>query len=199
MLPDEEYDPRRALRAAQRRRPDPVPASGFTVRDAVAADMPHCRAIYNHYVENSTVTFDEQPLSHQAFRAKFAKAQKNGWPWLVAVSGDGATGGEVLGYAYVSSYRDRSAYRFTLEDAIYLGPAATGKGIGKALLGELIERARAGGFREIVAVIADQGAEASIALHERMGFKEIGRMGRVGFKFDRWLGTVFLQLSLKKK
>src|SRR5690606_7858723 len=99
--------------------------------------------------------------------------------------------GEVLGYAYVSAYRDRSAYRFTVEDAIYLGPAATGKGIGKALLAELVARAKAAGIREIVAVIADKGAEGSIALHERLGFKEIGRMGRVGYKFDRWLGTVF--------
>ena len=106
--------------------------------------------------------------------------------------------GEVLGFAYVSAYRDRSAYRYTVEDAIYLGPAATGKGLGRALLRELIVRAKAGGFREIVAVVADFGAEASIALHEKHGFKEIGRMGRVGYKFDRWLGTIFLQLSLKK-
>ncbi|OJX70215.1 MAG: N-acetyltransferase family protein [Micrococcales bacterium 73-13] len=184
------------MRAAQRRRPDPPAPAGFTIRDAVAGDMPHCRAIYNHYVENSTVTFDEAPLSHARMRAKFHKAQEHGWPWLVAVSGP-TDDGEVLGYAAVSSYRDRSAYRYTVEDAIYLGPAATGRGIGSALLRELIGRAREAGFREIVAVIADQGAEASIALHERQGFKEIGRMGRVGFKFDRWLGTVFLQLSLR--
>jgi len=194
VLPEDEYDPTRALRAARRRRPDPVAPTGFSIRDAVAADMPHCRAIYNHYVENSMVTFDEQPLTHAQFRAKFTKAQKHDWPWLVAVS----DGGEILGYAYLSAYRDRSAYRFTVEDAIYLGPAATGRGIGSALLGALIERGRERGYREIVAVIADQGAEASIALHERFGFKEIGRMGRVGFKFDRWLGTVFLQRSLKK-
>ena len=195
VLPEQEYDPKRALRAAKLRRPDPEPKAGFTIRDAVAADVPDCRAIYNYYVENSTVTFDEVALTYAQFRAKFAKAQKREWPWLVALSASG----EVLGYAYLSAYRDRSAYRFTVEDAIYLGPAATGKGIGKALLGELVERARAGGFREIVAVIADQGAEASIALHEKLGFVEIGRMGKVGFKFDRWLGTVYLQLSLKPK
>lgn len=191
---DGEYDPKLALRAAKRRRPDPVVPTGFTIRDAVAADVPHCRAIYNYYVENSTVTFDEELLTHAQYRAKFSKAQQRGWPWLVAES----PSGEILGFAYLSAYRDRSAYRYTVEDAIYLGPAATGKGIGRALLTELVERAKAGGFREIVAVIADHGAEASIALHEKLGFKEIGRMGRVGYKFDRWLGTIFLQRSLKK-
>ena len=194
MLPDDDYDPRRALRAARRRRPDPIASEvAFVLRDAVAADVPHCRAIYNHYVENSTVTFDEEPLTLAEMRAKFQKVQKAGYPWLIAESPTG----DVLGYAYVSAYRDRSAYRFTVEDAIYLGPAATGKGIGKALLTELIARSKALGLREIVAVIADKGADGSIALHERLGFKEIGRMGRVGYKFDRWLGTVFMQRSLK--
>ena len=79
---DEEYDPKRALRAAKMRRPDPVPATGFTIRDAELADMPHCRAIYNYYVENSTVTFDEERLTHAQYRAKYAKALKNGWPWI---------------------------------------------------------------------------------------------------------------------
>lgn len=194
VLVDDEYDPKRALRAAKLRRPDPVAQTGFTIRDAVITDVPDCRAIYNYYVENSTVTFDEEQLTHAQYRAKFTKAQKRGWPWIVAES----PSGEVLGFAYLSAYRDRSAYRFTVEDAIYLGPAATGRGIGRALLAELIDRAKAGGFREIVAVVADQGAEGSIALHEKFGFKEIGRMGRVGYKFDRWLGTIFLQLSLKK-
>ncbi len=195
MLPDEEYDPKRALRAARRRRPDPPVSEGaFVIRDATSEDVPHCRAIYNHYVENSTVTFDEEPLTLAEMRAKFDKGQRAGHPWLIAA----APSGEVLGYAYVTAYRDRAAYRYTVEDAIYLGPAATGKGIGRALLTELIARSKAAGLKEIVAVIADKGAEGSIALHERLGFKEIGRMGRVGYKFDRWLGTVFLQKSLRR-
>ncbi len=86
---------------------------------------------------------------------------------------------------------------FTAEDSIYLGPGATGKGIGTALLGELIARAKAAGLKELVAVIADQGAEASIAIHERYGFTLVGRMGRVGYKFGHWVGTVMLQKSLK--
>ncbi len=194
VLPEEDYDPRLALRAARRRRPDPTTAPlEFAIRDATVADMPHCRAIYNYYVTNSTVTFDEAEISHAQMRAKLTKTTSEGNPFLVAVS----PSCEILGYAYVTAYRDRTAYRFTVEDAIYLGPAATGKGIGKALLGELVKRAKAAGRKEIVAVIADKGAEASLALHARYGFKEVGRMGRVGFKFGRWLGTVFLQKSLK--
>lgn len=194
MLPDDDYDPRRALRAARRRRPDPPSApAAFVIRDATSADLPHCLAIYNHYVANSTVTFDEQPLTLAEMRAAHERGERAGYPWLVAQSASG----EVLGYANVSAYRDRSAYRYTVEDAIYLAPAATGRGIGRALLTELIARAAAAGLREIVAVIADSGADASLALHERLGFVEIGRMGRVGVKFDRWLGTIFLQRSLR--
>jgi len=194
VLPEEEYDPQRALRAAKARRPDPAsPSFAFSLRDATPQDMPDCRAIYNHYVQNSTVTFDERPLTQAQFRAKLSHIQKEGNPWLVATS----PSGEILGYAYVGMYRDRSAYRYTVEDSIYLAPAATGKGIGRALLAELLVRARAAGRREVIAIIADKGAEGSIALHERLGFREQGRMGRVGFKFDRWLGTIFLQKSLK--
>ena len=105
--------------------------------------------------------------------------------------------GQLLGYALVAPWKSKRAYRYTVEDSIYLGPAASGKGLGRALLGALIDASRAAGLKEMLAVIADQGAEASIALHERFGFTEIGRMGRVGFKFDRWLGTVLLQKSLK--
>jgi len=194
VLPEEEYDPKRALRAAKLRRPDTAAEPfAFAIRDATLLDMPHCRAIYNHYVANSTVTFDEAPLTQAAFRSKFTRIQKEGNPWIVAVS----PGGEVLGYAYAGMYRDRSAYRYTVEDSVYLAPAATGRGIGKALLAELVRRAKAAGRKEIIAIIADRGAEASIALHAKLGFKEQGRMGRVGFKFGRWLGTVFMQKSLK--
>ena len=190
----EEYDPKKALRAARMRRPDPEDGPfTFEVRDAVPADIPHVRAIYNHYVRNSTVTFDEGELSLAQMRAKLAKARKLGHPFLVAVR----PSGEIIGYATVSPWREKAAYRFTVENSIYLGPAATGKGVGTVLLRALIDASKAAGIKEIIAVIADRGAEASIALHEKFGFKEIGRMGRVGYKFDRWLGTVLLQKSLK--
>ncbi|HAQ60087.1 MAG TPA: N-acetyltransferase family protein, partial [Microbacterium sp.] len=93
----------------------------------------------------------------------------------------------------------KSAFRFTVENSIYLGHAAAGKGLGRALLEALIAACEEKGIREIVAVISDKGADASIALHEKLGFTEVGRMGRVGFKFGRWLGTVYLQKSLSPK
>lgn len=190
---EEEYNPRRKLPRHLRPAPEPAPEFSFALRDATARDIPDMLEIYNHYVANSTVTFDEDPLTLAEMRKKFADAQRLGYPWLVAAS----PSGQVLGYAYVLPYRAKAAYRFTVENSIYLGAAATGKGIGKALMAELLPRAKAAGVKEIVAVIADKGAEASLKLHRDFGFTEIGHMGRVGFKFGRWLGTYLLQRSLK--
>lgn len=189
---EEEYEKRRTLPRRLQPPPPEEPPFSFTMRDALSTDLPDILEIYNHYVANSTVTFDEEPMTLRDLRAKFQHLAKLGLPFLVAVSG----GGRVLGYAYVAPWRQKAAYRYTVESTIYLGAAATGKGLGTALLGELIERARAAGIRELIAVIADQGAQGSIALHERFGFAEIGRLGRVGFKFDRWLGTILYQKSL---
>lgn len=190
---EEEYQQRRVLpRHLRRPEPEETPFA-YEIRPARPADLPAVREIYNYYVANSTVTFDEDAMTLREWKQKFAMLQKLGMPFLVAES----PSGQLLGYALVSPWKQKRAYRFTVEDSIYLGPAASGKGLGRALLGELIEASKAAGLKEILAVIADQGAEASIALHERFGFTEIGRMGRVGFKFDRWLGTVLLQKSLK--
>ncbi len=142
---------------------------------------------------NSTVTFDEKPMTLAELRRKFAHVQKLGMPYLVAEN----PRGQLLGFAYVYPWREKAAYRYTVENSIYLGPAATGKGLGRALLSALIEESKAAGIKEIIAVIADKGAEASIGMHRSFGFKEIGHMGKVGFKFDRWLGTVLMQKSLK--
>lgn len=190
---EEEYQPRRSL--PPRLRPEtPAPETfSYEIREVLAEDLPSVRAIYNHYVANSTVTFDEEPMTLRQLRSKFAHMTKLGFPFIGAFS----PGGELLGYAYVYPWKEKAAYRFTVENSIYLGPAATGKGLGRALMTELIERSKAAGIKEIVAVIADKGAEGSIRLHEQFGFKEIGRMGRVGFKFDRWLGTILMQKSLK--
>lgn len=190
---EEEYNPRRELPRHLRPAPSAEPDFAFSIRDAVAADIPDMREIYNHYVANTTVTFDEDSLTLAEMRKKFRVVADLKYPWLVAVSPRGV----VLGYAFVTPYRSKAAYRFTVENSIYLGPASTGKGLGAALMTELLARAKAAGVKEIVAVIADRGAEASIALHERFGFKQIGHMGRVGFKFGRWLGTVLMQKSLK--
>ncbi|MGN6503798.1 MAG: GNAT family N-acetyltransferase [Pseudolysinimonas sp.] len=190
---EEEYNPRRKLPAHLRPAEPPAPEFEYEIRAAEPRDIPDMREIYNHYVANSTVTFDEDALTLADMRKKYKIVADLGYPWLVAVS----PGGNVLGYAYVTPWKPKAAYRFTVENSIYLGPASTGKGLGAALMAELLVRAKAAGIKEVVAVIADKGAEASLALHERFGFKEIGHMGRVGFKFGRWLGTVLMQKSLK--
>ena len=190
---EEEYQPRRSLPAHLRPAVAPLPVFEYSIRDAVPEDLPHVREIYNHYVLNSMVTFDEKPTTLAAMQRKFARAQKAKMPFIVAVSPNDI----ILGYAFVAPWKEKAAYRYTVENAIYLGPASTGKGLGNALMKELLTRAKAAGAREVIAVIADKGAEGSIALHTKYGFKEIGRMGRVGFKFGRWLGTVLMQKSLK--
>ncbi|MFA4841372.1 MAG: N-acetyltransferase family protein [Agrococcus sp.] len=194
MLP-EEYERRRRLpphlRAPEHRAPD----FAFTIRPVDASDLPVVRDIYRHYVLNSTVTFDERPKTLAQWRRSLREAAELQLPFLVAESATGA----ILGYALVQPWKQRSAYRYTVESSVYLAPAAAGRGLGRALMEALIEATRARGVREMIAVIADQGADASIRLHERLGFEEIGRMGRVGQKFGRELGIVLLQKSLRKK
>ena len=190
---EEEYQDRRVLPRHLRKPEPPEAPFDFAIREARLADMPAVREIYNYYVANSTVTFDEDAMTLREWKSKFSYLHKLGMPFLVAESPNG----QLLGYALVTPWKQKRAYRFTVENSIYLGPAAAGKGLGRALLAELIDHSRAAGLKEMIAVIADQGADASIALHEKFGFTEIGRMGRVGFKFDRWLGTVLLQKSLK--
>jgi L-amino acid N-acyltransferase YncA len=190
---EEEYQPRRRLPRHLAPAPPPEAPFEYSMREAQVTDLPDIREIYNYYVANSTVTFDEDAMTLQEWRDKFAYLGKLGMPFIVAES----PAGQLLGYALVSPWKQKKAFRFTVEDSIYLGAASTGKGLGRALLTELIDRSRAAGLKEIIAVIADQGAEASIKLHEDFGFEEIGRMGKVGFKFERWLGTVLLQKSLK--
>ncbi|MFP7760857.1 GNAT family N-acetyltransferase [Marisediminicola sp. LYQ134] len=192
MLEEEYQSGHRPFGAHRNQPPLEVPFT-YDIREVTPADLPDIRAIYNHYVANSTVTFDETPMTLRELKLKYAQLGKLGLPFIVAVSPTG----HVLGYAYVFPWKTKAAYRFTVENSIYLGPAATGKGLGKALMAELIARSKAAGLKEIVAVIADRGADASIRLHEAFGFKQIGHMGKVGFKFERWLGTVLMQKSLK--
>ena len=190
---EEEYQATHRPREAQRNLPPLEVPFEYSIRDARLEDMPDVREIYNHYVANSTVTFDEVPQSLRETRSKFQHLKKLGMPYLVAES----PSQQILGYAYVYPWKEKAAYRFTVENSIYLRAASTGKGLGKVLMGELITASKAAGLKEIIAVIADKGAEASIKMHQDFGFKEIGRMGKVGFKFERWLGTVLMQKSLK--
>ncbi|WP_217183496.1 GNAT family N-acetyltransferase [Streptomyces sp. AC495_CC817] len=164
----------------------------YTIRAARAADLPHVREIYNHFVSNSVVTLDERRSSIPYWREKFALLSRLDLPFLIAVS----PAGSVLGYALAQPWAGRNAYRYTVEDSIYLGPGAGGKGLGGALLRALIEACEQRGIREMVAVISDSKADASIRLHARLGFVEAGRMGRVGHKFGRDLGTVYMRKTL---
>ncbi|MDJ0334626.1 GNAT family N-acetyltransferase [Salinibacterium sp. G-O1] len=191
---EEEYQPRRQLPPHLRPAPVREAPFSFTLRTAELGDLPSIREIYNHYVLNSSITFDNVPWTFPVLRKKFEDVTQRGFPFIVAVS----PGGQLLGFAYVYPWKAKAAYRFSVENHIYLGPASAGKGLGKAMMAELIARSRAAGVREIIAVIADKNADASIAMHEKLGFRVVGHMGRVGFKFDRWLGTVTMRLALRK-
>lgn len=191
---EEEYEPRRLAKPFHLRRIDPPePAFAFEIRPATPADLPDVRQIYHHYVTNTMVTLDTDTRSLRTWRSKYAYLTRLGLPFLVAVSPTG----QVLGYALAEPWIQKRAYRFTAEESIYLRPASTGKGLGKALLQALIDAGRQAGLKQLLAVIADSGAEASIGLHRSLGFKETGRMGKVAYKFDRWIGTVMMQKDIK--
>ncbi len=162
------------------------------LRLAQATDCLQISEIYNFYIENSVVTFDEQTMDRSHWEEKLSYLQKLSLPFIVAVSDRG----EILGFAYVAPWRQKSAYRKTVEDSLYLRPAATGKRIGTKLLEELLVQAKAAGVKEVVAVISDTGAQSSVRLHEKFGFKTQGHLAKVGFKFERWLGTILMQKSL---
>jgi len=163
-----------------------------TIRLATEQDLPAMVEIYNYYIQNSVVTFDMEPMVLADWTAKFKWINDLGLPFIVAQS----PSGQIIGFAYVAPWRQKAAFKRTVEDSIYLRPAAIGKRVGTKLLTELLTLSKAAGVKEVVAVISDKGAESSIALHERFGFKHQGHLGKVGFKFGRWLGTVLMQKSL---
>ncbi|GAA2209423.1 GNAT family N-acetyltransferase [Nonomuraea monospora] len=162
------------------------------VRALAETDLPVIAGIYAHYVTTTVATFDETPLTPDDWRVKAGGITEAGLPFLVA-----EVDGEVAGYAYVAQYRPKPAYRHTLEDTIYLAPGRTGKGLGRLLLGSLIDRARETEARQLVAVIADSGDPSSARLHERFGFAHAGRLRSVGFKHGRWIDTALMQLDLR--
>jgi phosphinothricin acetyltransferase len=138
------------------------------------------------------VTFDEQNMALIQWEEKLEYLNTQKLPFIVAQNETG----EILGFAYVAPWRQKSAYRRTVEDTIYLRAAATGKRIGTKLLEKLLTLSKQAGVKEVVAVISDTGAESSVRLHEQFGFKKQGHLAKVGFKFDRWLGTILMQKSL---
>ena len=161
-----------------------------------AAQQQDCFAIceiYNFYIQNSVVSFDERTWELAQWEEKLAYLNKQNLPFIVAET----ESGEILGFAYVAPWRQKSAYRTTVEDSIYLRAAATGKRIGTKLLEQLLVLSKQAGVKEVVAVISDSGADSSVRLHEQFGFKKQGHLAKVGFKFDRWLGTILMQKSLR--
>lgn len=163
----------------------------LTIRDAADRDVAAITAIYAGHVLHGSASFEEVPPDVDEIRRRFRDIRDSGRPYLVA-----EIGGRIVGYAYASAYRTRTAYRFTLEDSIYLDPASAGKGVGTRLMAALIERCEAGPWREIVAIIGDSANEPSIALHRKFGFVLVGTLRNVGFKHGRWLDSVVMQRSL---
>jgi phosphinothricin acetyltransferase len=163
----------------------------LVVRDAAEADMEAIARIYAHHVERGLATFEEVPPSDEEMRARRLKVLAVGAPYLVA-----EIDREVVGYCYAAPYHARAAYRHTLEDSVYVAPGFGGRGVGGALLAELIARCEAGPWRWMVAIIGDSGNSASIALHRRCGFESVGTLRSVGFKLGRWVDTPIMQRAL---
>jgi phosphinothricin acetyltransferase len=163
----------------------------IALRAAELADLPVLRAIYDWHVCNGAASFEEQVPSPEEFERRWRSIAELGLPYFVA-----CRGGKPIGYAYAGPYRPRSAYRFTVEDSIYLDPAATGRGIGRVLLAAVIDHAAQAGKRQMLAVIGDSANAASIALHRRLGFSAVGTFQAVGFKFGRWVDSVLMQRAL---
>ncbi|USQ97175.1 GNAT family N-acetyltransferase [Caulobacter sp. RL271] len=161
------------------------------IRPSSDADVPAIAAIYAWNVLNGLGTFEEVPPDEAEMGRRRAAFLERGLPYLVAEL-DGA----VVGYCYAGPFRLRAAYRYTVEDSVYVSPKAVGKGVGKALLGELISQCEALGLRQMCAVIGDSGNTASIGLHAAMGFEKQGVFPGMGHKFGRWVDLVWMQRSL---
>ncbi|MBX9711500.1 MAG: GNAT family N-acetyltransferase [Xanthobacteraceae bacterium] len=167
--------------------------SDFTIRPATLADIPAIADIYAAEVHEGTATFELTPPDAAEMAKRFSDIAGKNFPYLIAEHN-----GRIAGYAYAASYRARPAYRFTVENSIYLDRAHQRQGIGSALLTELIARCERLGFRQMIAVIGDSANAGSVALHTRAGFAMIGTLPDVGFKFGRWLDSVLMQRALGK-
>lgn len=168
-----------------------VATPSFTIRDAQPDDFPAIQAIYAHHVLHGVATFEEIPPSVDEMRGRHAGIVALGMPYLVA-----ERDGRILGYAYVSTYRARPAYRYTVENSVYLSTDAARQGAGTALLIALIARCEQGPWRQMVAVIGNSENHASIGVHRKLGFEMIGTMPAVGYKHGRWVDTVLMQRAL---
>jgi L-amino acid N-acyltransferase YncA len=170
-----------------------ISMSAISIRAAGPDDLAAITGIYAHAVRHGTASFEIVPPDQDEMARRFADLRGGGFPYLVA-----QVAGAVAGYAYAGPYRARPAYRFTVEDSIYVAAPARQRGIGRALLERLIQEAEARGFRQMIAVIGDSNQPASIALHAAAGFRMVGTLDAVGFKCDRWLDSVLMQRALGK-
>jgi L-amino acid N-acyltransferase YncA len=166
--------------------------SAIVIRAAGESDMAAVCDIYAHYVLHSLATFEETSPTVEDMLVRRRASVDLGLPYLVAEAG-----GKILGFAYAAPYRARPAYRFTVEDSVYVADGLAGRGIGSALLGELIARCEGGPWRQMIAVVGDSANSGSIALHRRFGFELVGTLRSVGFKFGRWVDTPILQRALR--
>lgn len=166
---------------------EPIPS----IRPARPTDVPRFVAIYADAVLNGCASFELDPPDETEMAARLSKIVDAGMPWLVA-----EVDGRVLGYAYAGAYRPRPAYRNTVENSVYVDPAAKGGGLGRALLAALIDATTALGYRQMIAVIGDSGNAASIGLHAALGFQPAGVLRSVGWKHGRWLDSVLMQRPL---
>jgi phosphinothricin acetyltransferase len=161
------------------------------VRPAGPQDLPAIQAIYAHHVLTGLASFEEVAPAVEELRRRHDEVVSRGLPWLVA-----DLGGTVAGYGYCAPYRARSAYRYALEDSVYVRQDVVGRGVGSALLAELLRRCEALGYRQVVAVIGDSANLASVKLHAAFGFVRVGTLRSVGFKFGRWVDSVLMQRPL---
>ena len=164
----------------------------YRMRDAVMNDSIPIARIYAHYVETTCFTFEEVAPAPEEMAARMSKVKAAGLPWLIAEM----EGGSMIGYAYASAFHPRSAYRYSLEDTVYIAPDHTGQGIGTALMKRLIDECTSLGYRQMVALIGDKHNGFSARLHEGLGFRPVGTLTAIGFKFGRWVDVDEMQLPL---
>jgi L-amino acid N-acyltransferase YncA len=166
----------------------------FQIRPSTDDDLTVITRIYSHHVLHSAATFELDPPPQDEMAKRRSAILVLGLPYLVAEYQQ-----SVVGYAYASSYRPRPAYRFTVEDSIYIDPGHVGRGCGRALLAALLEHCERGPWRQVIAVIGDSANTASIRLHQHFRFRHAGTLSAVGFKFDRWIDTVLMQRELRPR
>ncbi|AJY51002.1 arsinothricin resistance N-acetyltransferase ArsN1 family B [Halomonas sp. KO116] len=163
------------------------------IRDAVKGDSEAIAQIYNHYIENTAISFEEKPVSGAVIQARIESVQSAGLPWIVLVEGD-----TVMGYAYATKWKERSAYRFAVETSVYLSNQAHGRGLGAKLYETLFSKLKESGIQTVIGGITLPNP-ASVALHEKMGMKKVAQFEKVGFKFNQWQDVGYWQLSLGER